>query len=509
MFFCGATILKMKEQNKRLRIGIFIIAYNAAQTLIDAYRRIPPSLKKSAKEIYCFDDCSDDNTYYSALGYKISHKIKKFNIYKNPKNLGYGGNQKRGYRYAIKRNFDVVVMLHGDAQYAPEKLPFLLKHFISEKYDSEKYDKIGMVMGSRMMGDPLVGGMPFYKYIGNKVLTKLENLILGTNLTEFHSGYRVYNIEALKKIPFEKCSNDFHFDTEIIIMLLNAGYKIVEAPIPTYYGPGSRSYVNVFRYGIDCLKTVLEYKLVFWGFKKESKFKKIISSKKPYFYKDFYGSSHTQIAHWIRKSGYKKILDLGCAGGFLGKALGGSWKGELTGVELDRSWEGSEDLKGYKKVIWKNLNTTRIGLLFEKQEFEVITALDVLEHLKRPKSLIKQIKENIKPEGYFMVSLPNSNFLPTLILRALFPKIKMSRGPLDTTHLRFYDSNSAIKLLQLSGFKIKKNIVTSFPLPLISNLFASGSLLHPIYLFALFLSKSIPNYLGYQILFLAEPNSEP
>lgn len=493
----------MEERNKRLKIGIFIIAYNAIQTLIDAYKRIPSSLKKSAKEIYCFDDCSDDNTYYSALGYKIAHKIKKFNIYKNPKNLGYGGNQKRGYRYAIKRNFDVVVMLHGDAQYAPEKMPFLL-----EPFTCKKNDKIGIVMGSRMMGNPLVGGMPFYKYIGNKVLTKLENLILGTDLTEFHSGYRVYNIEALKKIPFEKCSNSFHFDTEIIIMLLNAGYKIVEVPIPTYYGPGSRSYVNVFRYGIDCLKTVLEYRLVLWGFKKESKFKKIISSKKPYFYKDFYGSSHTQIAQWIKKSRYKKILDLGCAGGVLSRALGDSWSGELTGVEVDKSWEGSEDLKRYKKVFWEDLNTAKIDSLFEKQEFELITALDVLEHLRTPKSLIRQIRKIIKPEGYFMVSLPNSNFLPVLILRALFLRIKMSRGPLDVTHLHFYNLNSARKLLQLSGFKIKKIFVTSFPFPFISNLFASGSLLHPIYLFALFLSKSIPNYLGYQILFLAEPNSE-
>ena len=491
------------EQNKKLKIGIFIIAFNAAQTLIDAYKRIPSSLKKSAKEIYCFDDCSDDNTYYCGLGYKNAHKIKNFILYKNPRNLGYGGNQKKGYRYAMKKNFDIVVMLHGDAQYAPEKMPFLLEPFYSE----DRY-KIGVVMGSRMMGDPLAGGMPLYKYIGNKILTKLENLILGTNLSEFHSGYRVYNTEALKNIPLEKCSNGFKFDTEILIMLLNAGYKIVEVPIPTYYGPGSKSYVNVFQYGIDCLKTTLEYKFVLWGLKKKSKFKYNISSKIPYSYKDFYGSSHTQIAEWIKKRGYRKILDLGCAGGFLGKALGDSWKGELMGVELDRSWDGNEELKKYKKVLWKDLNVFRIDHLFKKQEFEAVAALDIVEHLKKPKELIRQVKEIIKPKGCLLISLPNSKFLPVLILRLLFPKLRTSRGPLERTHLHLYNLNSAKKLLQLSGFKVKNYMVTSIPLPLISNLFASGSLFHPVYLFVLFISRNIPNYLGYQILLLAEPNSE-
>ncbi len=103
-------------KRKKLNIGIFIIAYNAARTLISAYKRIPQNLKLSAKEIYCFDDASDDNTYYAGLGYKTANNIKNFFIYKNPKNLGYGGNQKKGYRYAIKKGLDIVVMIHGDAQ---------------------------------------------------------------------------------------------------------------------------------------------------------------------------------------------------------------------------------------------------------------------------------------------------------------------------------------------------------------------------------------------------------
>src|SRR5437879_903172 len=116
----------MESDARRLKFGIFIIAYQASQTLISAYKRIPSTLKRKAKEIYCFDDCSYDNTYYTGLGYKMVNNIKNFNLYKNPQNLGYGGNQKKGYSYAIKKGLDVVVMLHGDAQYAPEKMPLLL-----------------------------------------------------------------------------------------------------------------------------------------------------------------------------------------------------------------------------------------------------------------------------------------------------------------------------------------------------------------------------------------------
>src|SRR3989344_5494223 len=118
---------------RELKFAVFIIAYEAAKTFIQAYKRIPEVVKKKAAEIYVFDDASTDNTYLAALGYKYLNKIKKLNVYRNKRNLGYGGNQKRGYRYAIDKGYDVVVMLHGDAQYAPEKLPRLLVPF--RKYD--------------------------------------------------------------------------------------------------------------------------------------------------------------------------------------------------------------------------------------------------------------------------------------------------------------------------------------------------------------------------------------
>lgn len=482
------------------KVAVFIIAYRAVQTLISAYKRIPASIKRRASEIYCFDDCSDDNTYYAGLGYKTAKNIKKLKLYKNPRNLGYGGNQKKGYRYAIQKKFDIVVMLHGDAQYAPEKIPLLL-----DAFHNSGQEKIGMVMGSRILGDSLGGGMPLYKYVGNRILTWLENMILGTHLSEFHSGYRAYNLHALRSTPFEKCSNDFHFDTEIIIMLLNAGYKIVEVPIPTYYGPGSRSYVNVVKYGIDCLKSVIEYRLHKLGMKRGSKFNFAIASQPRYGLKDDEHSSHAVVSNWVKELNCKEVLDLGCAGGLLAKALKRGWKGSIIGLEKDISWKDSPDIKMYKEVIWADLDTNDINKFVGKEQFDAVVAGDVLEHLRRPENTVEQIYKQMKMRGYFIISLPNSNYLPVLLIRKLFPKFRMSRGPLDDTHKSFFNLKSARKLLSENKFSVIEMKVTPAPVPHIFGGFPKNPILGAIYKTSIFLANAFPNYLSYQVVFLSKP----
>lgn len=234
----------------RKSIAIFIIAYQAVTTFDKVIKRIPKKVYKNVDEIFLIDDSSNDNTYYAAQGYKYVNSIQKLNVYRNRKNLGYGGNQKEGYNYAIKKGHDIVVMLHGDGQYAPEALGQILQPLIDGKAD--------MVFGSRMLGHPLKGGMPMYKFLGNKFLTSIQNLLLKMNLTEFHSGYRAYSCHALKKVPFNSCSDDFHFDTEILIQFKEKGLKIAEIPIPTYYG-GEISRVNSLKYGFNVLKSVVQY----------------------------------------------------------------------------------------------------------------------------------------------------------------------------------------------------------------------------------------------------------
>ena len=165
----------------------------------------------------------------------------------NPKNQGYGGNQKIGYHYAITHGFDFVALVHGDGQYAPEALPELLKPLRQGSAEA--------VFGSRMLnrGAARQGGMPLYKFLGNKILTGFQNRMLRTNLSEFHSGYRIYSIAALKKVPFDRNTNEFHFDTEIIIQLIKAGLRIRQLPIPTYYGDEIR-HVNGLKYAWDVAK---------------------------------------------------------------------------------------------------------------------------------------------------------------------------------------------------------------------------------------------------------------
>lgn len=229
---------------------IYIPAYNAAATLPTVFSRISKSLIKQVSEILVVDNNSDDSTSQTALAIGKDNNLTNLLVIRNPENLGYGGSQKLAYQRCIDKGYKYVAMLHGDAQYAPELLESLIGPVVEGKAD--------MIFGSRIQGNPLAGGMPLHRYLGNRVLTFIQNFVLGIHLSEFHSGYRVYSVEALKQIPFNRLSSDYHFDTEIIILLLQYGKKISERPIPTHYGT-EKNYVNIWRYGTDVLVTTITY----------------------------------------------------------------------------------------------------------------------------------------------------------------------------------------------------------------------------------------------------------
>src|SRR5919112_689781 len=196
------------------RLLVFVVAYNAEGTLTAVLERIPRSIFHDYDcEVLVVDDASGDRTDEIGRSYRSAHPEIPMTVLRNEYNQGYGGNQKVGYAFATREGFDFVAMIHGDGQ-------------------------ADAVFGSRMMTrfGAIRGGMPLYKFFGNRILTWIQNLLLGTRLTEFHSGYRVYSVAALQKISYRLNSNLFHFDTEIIIQLMNAGQRIVELPIPTYYG---------------------------------------------------------------------------------------------------------------------------------------------------------------------------------------------------------------------------------------------------------------------------------
>lgn len=249
--------------NKKLLI--LIPSYNVEKFIKKVLYSIPKKLLKTNKvKLLIVNDASTDNTL------KILKKIKKYSfkvkIITNKTNRGYGGVQKIGFNYAIKNKFDIVALLHGDGQYTPQLLPKLIGPI--NKNSSE------VVFGSRMLKplNALKGNMPIYKFVGNIIITGIQNLFLISKMSEFHSGYRVYSVESLKKIPFNYNSNFFHFDTEIIIQLLFAKIKIKEIPIPTIYS-GQISHLKGIKYSYNVIKITLLAMLHRFGILKIDKFK--------------------------------------------------------------------------------------------------------------------------------------------------------------------------------------------------------------------------------------------
>jgi len=245
----------MVDPTKKNKFLIFIPAYNVEKQIPRVLKKIPfHLLKEYYIRILIIEDCSKDNTKKVVEDCLKNDKNNNLiQLIKNEKNQGYGGVQKIAFNYAIKNNFDFVIMLHGDDQYEAEMLPKFISNLLNNDVDA--------VFGSRFINprDPLKGGMPLNRYIGNRVVTFIQNFIVGTKMTEFHSGYRSYKIEVLKKINFEKYTNDFYFDSEIIIQMFKSKFVIKEIPIATIYGD-EISNLNPIPYGIKVLIITIKHK---------------------------------------------------------------------------------------------------------------------------------------------------------------------------------------------------------------------------------------------------------
>jgi len=221
-------------------------AYNAAKTLVNTYSDLPHDL---VDQVILVDDCSQDNTVAIA-------KTLPIHVTVHPENRGYGGNQKTCYKTAVEMGGDVIIMVHPDHQYDPKFIPEFIKTMVDDNYLA--------VFGSRMINKrgALDGGMPKWKFIANIGLTKFANLFLGTSFTELHSGFRAYSRKIFDLIDIEKNSDDFIFDTQIIIQLIDKGVKIKEIPITTRYFPEASqiSFKRSVEYGLGILKNIFLYK---------------------------------------------------------------------------------------------------------------------------------------------------------------------------------------------------------------------------------------------------------
>jgi glycosyltransferase involved in cell wall biosynthesis len=235
------------------KIAILVVAYNAEDTLHKVLDRIPQDFVDKIAVVLVCDDASTDSTHDQAIKYQQNSNLP-LNIVRHSQNRGYGGNQKFGYRWSIDNGMDVVVLLHGDGQYAPEEIPRMVAPILADNTD--------VVFGSRMMqrSKAIKGGMPLYKFIGNIFLTTTQNLLTGVRLSEWHTGYRAYRVSSLRDVSFENNSNYFDFDTQIILQMIGSRQRITEIQIPTFYGD-EISRVNTIKYGLQILGHTVRYAL--------------------------------------------------------------------------------------------------------------------------------------------------------------------------------------------------------------------------------------------------------
>jgi glycosyltransferase involved in cell wall biosynthesis len=469
----------------RARVLIFIVAYNAERTIQSVLRRIPSELSQHDTRVLIIDDSSSDGTFERAR--EIEGASFPIIVLFNPVNQGYGGNQKIGFHYAIREKFDYVALVHGDGQYAPERLPDLLQPLLSGDADA--------VFGSRMLalGGARRGGMPLYKWIGNKILTGIQNRLLKTRFSEFHSGYRIYSVNALASLPFDKNTNEFHFDTEIIIQLLRAGLRIKELPIPTYYGD-EICRVNGMKYALDVVRTTLLSRAQDLGILYERKYD-LGRPGQQYLPKWGFESPHELALRRVPAG--SKVADIGCASGYVSRAL--FQKGcEVTGVDQFRPPADS----GISNFIQADLNSGEAPV--DAGAFDYVLLLDVVEHLRSPEVFVEALRNSRRQnrDVRVIVSTGNVAFIITRFMLFLGYFHYGARGILDLTHTRLFTFATVRDLFEQANYRVEEMRGIPAPIPLALGDTALARLLVGVNRFLIKISRSL---FSYQIFLVARP----
>jgi 2-polyprenyl-3-methyl-5-hydroxy-6-metoxy-1,4-benzoquinol methylase len=431
------------------KIGIVVVAYNAASTLAKVLDRIPPEFRSRIDGVYIGDNHSDDSTYLVGVGYQQAVGDLPITVVRHPHNLGYGGNQQAGYRWAIDNGFDIVVLLHADGQYAPEFLPEIVKPL--ERGDADA------VFGSRMMtpGGARRGGMPLYKIVGNTILTTMQNVVVGEHLSEWHSGYRAYSVDTLRDIPFEQLTGDYHFDTQIILQLHEAGKRIVELPIPTFYGD-EISYVNGMRYARQCARDVIRYRAHKMGLGSGDL---AFNSTDDFEVEDF-ERVHGRIIRAFEGRSASRVLDLGCGDGRLAERLR-KMGHTVVGVDIEERDGVRDRVDEFVLADLEHGIPAEVG-----RDFDVVLAVDVIGHVRDPEVLLAATATPLRPGGSVLVSVPNfGHWYPrTRVAIGRFDYDR--RGILDRGHLRFFTDASARRAFAAAGLQVRRAESVGLPVEL-------------------------------------------
>ena len=230
------------------KVVVVMPAYNAAQTLKQTYDEV--MAQGFVDHVIVVDDASNDETT------AIAGTLANTTVHTHPQNMGYGANQKSCYKLATEAGADIVIMVHPDYQYTPRLIPAMVSMIGNGLYHC--------VLGSRILGGyALAGGMPWWKYLANRFLTLVGNIMMGAKLSEYHTGYRAFSTELLQRLPLEENSDDFVFDNQMLAQILWAGYQIAEVSCPTKYfkEASSINFQRSMKYGLGCLLTAAQYRL--------------------------------------------------------------------------------------------------------------------------------------------------------------------------------------------------------------------------------------------------------
>lgn len=434
------------------RIGIFLVASNAESRIETTLAAIPASVWDRVETVYVVDDCSTDETVARIL--PLKSRYPKLEVYRNRISLSHGGNQKAGLQFALDRGLDFVALLDTDGRYAPDRLEAMFASVLTREAD--------VAMGTRMdRGTAAIKeGMPALRYAANRFLTMLQNAFARTDFSEYHCGFRVYSTSLLRDIPFWDNSDDWHFDTQILLQFVLRGARVVEVPVPVYYG-AEISHVRGLAYGMMCLLTSLSFALHRSGLFYSRVFDLAQRGRKyTEKFNDPY-SSHSKIWKWLSERPLEgvKVLELGVGDASLTRRL--KEAGAIVdGIEIDPpSLEMARPF--CRHVYLQDMDAP--SPIPTDEVYDLVIAADVLEHLRNPSHFLSRVKPRLRKGGHLVVSLPNiaNAYVRLNLLLGRFPL--HSKGLLDRTHLHCFTLKTAEEMLERTGWIVDRRDVTAIP----------------------------------------------
>lgn len=411
-------------QPAKKRLAILIADTAAPSELRALLDRVPEAIRGQVAEVLTFERASQSDAEFTPAGCAWPNCAAPLSVFRSEQDLGVGGRRIRGFKRALKRDYDFVAVLRGDGRDPPEALPELLAAL-----ESGAAKAVFATHATALANRPL----------GHRVLARLESAMLGTSFGELNPGYRLYACEAIKRIPFEKNSTDARFDTQIVIQMRGAGFRIATHPIPAV-SPGELSLADELKHAAGALQSVIDYELHEFGLQHYPEY--VV----PQMHSMKHGelSSHSQILELVGVTP-RRILDIGCGPGELGHVL--RQRGHYVfGVD----WRSPDfELDGFAQAdIAQGLPSTIVD------SFDVVLLADVLEHMIDPLKLLLDAKRRLSPGGVVLVSLPNAVHW-SMRAQLLFGRFNYTnKGLLDRGHVRFFTRDSAIRLFNDAGFTV-------------------------------------------------------